>query len=74
MAITGDSMLNGIHEKGMFKNHRVQVNNFPGGTSATILEYIDQLVKGKPDCLIVHAGTNDLANRTNLLNQAKKIS
>ena len=73
MVITGDSMLNGIHEKGMSKNYRVKVNNFPGGISATTLENIDQLVKSKPDCLIVHAGTNDLANGTNLLNQVKKI-
>ena len=57
----------------MSKNYRVNVNNFPGGTSATILENIDQLVKSKPDSLIVHAGTNDLANGTNLLNQVKKI-
>ena len=71
--ITGDSMLNGIHEKGMSKNHRVKVNNFPGGTSATILENIDQLVKSKPDYPIVYAGTNDLANGANLLNQVKKI-
>ena len=51
---------NGIHEKGMSKNYRVKVNNFPGGTSAMILENIDQFVKSKPDCLIVHAGANDL--------------
>ena len=57
----------------MSKNYRVKVNNFPGSTTATILENIDQLVKSKPDCLIVHAGTDDLANGTNLLNQAKKI-
>ena len=71
--ITGDSKLNGIHEKVMSKNYGVKVNNFPGGTSATVLENIDQLVKSKPDCLIVHAGINDLANGTNILNQAKKI-
>ena len=65
---------NGIHEKGMSKNYRVKVNNFPGGTSATILENIDQLAKSKPDCLIVHAGKNDLANGKNLLNQVKKNS
>ena len=73
MVITGDSVLNGIHEKGMSKNHRVKVNNFPGGTSATILENKDQLVKNKPKCLFVHVGANDLANRTNLRNQAKKL-
>ena len=45
LAITGDFMMNGIHEKGMCKNHRIKVNSFPGGTSATILENIDQLIK-----------------------------
>ena len=70
--IAGDSMLNGIHEKGMSKNYRVKVNNFPRGTSATILENIDQLVKSKPDCLIVDTEANDLANGANLLNQMKK--
>ena len=68
--ITRDSMLNGIHEKGVSKNHRVKMKNFLGGSTATILENIDQLVKIKPGCLIVHAGANDLANGTNLLNQA----
>ena len=73
VVIREHSMLNGIHEKGVLKNYRVKVNNFMGGTSATILENIDQLVKSKPDCLIAHTGTNDLANGTNLLNQMKKI-
>ena len=41
VVITGDSMLHGIHEKGMSKNYRVKVNNFTGGTSATILEKTD---------------------------------
>ena len=73
VVITGDSMLNGIHEKGLSKNHTVKINNFPGGTSETVLENIDETLKSKPDCLIVHVGTNDLANGINLLNQAKKI-
>ena len=63
-----------MHKKDMTKNYRVKLNDFLRGTSATMLENIDQLVKSKPDCLIVHAGTNDLANGTNLLNQVKKNS
>ena len=66
-------MLNGIHKKGMSKNYTVKVKNFPGGTNTKIMENIDQLVKSKPDYLIVHAGTDDLANKTNLLFQVKKI-
>ena len=73
VVFTRDFMQNGIHEKGMSKNNKVKVNNFPGSTSATILENIDQLLKSKPDCLIVHAGINNLANGTNLLS-SKKIS
>ena len=49
VVITGDSILNGVHEKGMSKNDRIKVSNFPDGTSPTILENIDQLVKSKSD-------------------------
>ena len=66
-------VITGIHEKGMSKNYRAKVKNFPGGTSTTILENIHQLGKSKLDCLIVRAGTNGLANGTNLLNQVKKV-
>ena len=37
VVITGDSMLSGIHEKGLSKNHTVKINNFSGGTSETVL-------------------------------------
>ena len=73
VAITGDSLLNGLHEKGLSRNHCVKVHSFPGGTSETILENIDEIIKNKPDCLIIYAGTSDLTNGINLLNQAKKI-
>ena len=38
VVITGYSLFNEIHEKGMSKNYRVKGNNFPGCNSATILE------------------------------------
>ena len=47
--------------------------NFPGDTSEKIIDQLDDLIKGKPDDLIVHVGTNDTANNVNLLNNAKKI-
>ena len=37
VVITGDSMLSGIQEKGLSKNHTVKINNFSGGTSETVL-------------------------------------
>ena len=66
--IVGDSLLNGINEKGLSKNHSVKVNNIPGETSDGILDNLDDFLKNKPDGLIVRACTK----RENLLNNVKK--
>ena len=71
--VVGDSLLNGINERGLSKDFNVKVNNIPGGTSETVLDKIDELVKCKPSSLIVHAGTNDLTKGKNVLNNVKKI-
>ena len=74
IVVTGDSMLNGMNEKGLLKSHNVKVKNYRGATSDDILDKIDDLLKVKPDCLSVHVGTNDLTNNVNLLNSVKKWS
>ena len=66
-------MLTNISEKGLRKIHKVRVINFPGGTSEKITDQLDDLIKEKPDNLIVHVGTNYIANNVNLLNNVKKI-
>ena len=58
--IIGDSLLNGINQKGLSKNYSVMVNNIPGGTNDVILDKLDDFLK--PDGLPVHAGTNDITN------------
>ena len=70
--IVGDSLLNGINEKGLSKNHSVKVNIIPGGTSHVILGKLDDFLKNKSHGLIVHAGTNDITKGKNLLNNVKK--
>ena len=70
-------MLNRIHEKGMSKNHRGKVSIYRVAVVQRFWKSIskaslDQLVKIKPVCLIVHAGANDLADGTNLLNKTKQ--
>ena len=52
--------------------YSVKVKNIPGGTSGAILDKFDDLLKNKPDGLIVYAGTNDIAKGENLLNNVKK--
>ena len=71
--IVGNSLLNGIHEKVLSKNHSVKVNNTPGGTSDAILDKLDDFLKNKPAGVIVLAGTNDITKGKNLLNSVKKI-
>ena len=70
---TRDSMLNGINESGLSKYQNVKIQNFPGGTIETILDKVETLVAEKPDCIIIHAETNDIMNGINSLNSVKKI-
>ena len=66
--------MNGLHKEGLSKNHSAKVINLPGDTSETIFEDTDDIIKSMPDCLDVHAETNDLTRGRNLLNQTKKIA
>ena len=71
--MNGDSLLNGITENGSPKDNHDKIKNSPDGTTETILEEVEELVKNKSDTLIVDAGTNDLTKGKNLLNNVKKI-
>ena len=71
--ILGDFLLNGINQKGLSK-HNVKIVNKTGATSKRLLlEELDNLIKYQPESVIIHAGTNDLTNGINMLNNAKKI-
>ena len=50
----------------------MKIQNFAGGTTETILNEVEELVKRKPDSLIVHAGTSDLSKGKNILTNVKK--
>ena len=73
MSVIGDSMLNNINARGLSKSKKVDVLNFPGATSSDIVNEIDEVLKAKPESLIIHIGTNDLTNNINLLTNVKKI-
>ena len=73
IVLTGDSMVNGISEKGLSVNYKVKIVNFPGGTSEKILEKLDVIIKEKPDDLIVQVGINGITDNVNLLTKVKKI-
>ena len=63
ITIVSDSMLNGIFDVGSQKDHKVQVKRHPGATTRDIVDYVRPVIRKKPDCIIIHAGTNDLASQ-----------
>ena len=63
ISLLGDSMLNGIFEEGMQKHHNVKLNRHPGATTTDLVDYVKPVIPKKPDCFIVHKGSNDLTNR-----------
>ena len=70
MIAVGDSLFNGINQKGFCKKHDVEVKNVLGGT--TVPDQADTLVGQKPDCIIMYGGTNDITKGINTLNTVKK--
>ena len=69
----GDSMLNGVQEKGLNVDFSIKVQKFPGASSTDMLDHIRPSLKKEPDQIIIYAGTNDLTNDHNYLNDVKKI-
>ena len=67
VVVTEDSMLNCISEKGLIKSHKVTVESVHGGTSNTIVENLDQLLKENSDDPTIHVRTNGLTNHVQKL-------
>ena len=63
VVIIGDSILNGLSEQGLRKRHIVRIRAHSGATSLDIKDHIRPIMRRKPDCVLVHCGTNDLSNK-----------
>eukprot|EP00794_Sanderia_malayensis_P000912 gene912-217_t len=71
--IIGDSILNGISEYGLNKSHDVIVHPHSGATSQDIKDHIKPIIRRKPDLIIIHAGTNDLTQECNTVEEMNEI-
>ena len=71
--ILGDSMLNGGQEKGLNKNAdiNIKIRKYHGAPSTEILDHIRPSLRKEPDKIIIHAGTNNLTDDHNYLNNLK---
>ena len=72
--IIGDSMLNGINERGISKDDIIKIKAHSGSSSEDLIDYIKPDIKKKPDIIILHIGTNDISkNKTDTIENLEKI-
>ena len=62
MLIIGDSMIKGLAERGISKDHNVKVRAQPRCTTENIEDHIKPILRKNPDTIIIHSGTNDATN------------
>ena len=61
--IIGDSMLNGVYESQIKdENFDVQLKYFSGAKVADVSDKLGDFIQQKPDCIILHVGTNNAPN------------
>ena len=74
MIIVGDSILNGINEKGLTKkNHIVKVCPHPGATTEDLVDQIKPVARRKPSMVVLHIGSNDLTNGINTQEKFQEV-
>ena len=73
ITIIGDSVLNGLQEAGMQKDHNVKVRAHSGATTRDIIDHIKPVVRKRPSCVIIHSGTHDLTQGIDTIENMKSI-
>ena len=62
--IIGDSILNGLIEENLSKQHNVRIRKFPGATVDDLNYHVHPILRKKPKHIIIHIGTNDATHST----------
>ena len=60
IAVIGDSMTKLINGRKLSKSCKVTLHSFPGATIQDLEDYVEPILKRKPNHIIIHAGTNNL--------------
>ena len=58
------SILNGLIEENLSKQHNVRIRKFPGATVDDLNYHVHPILRKKPKHIIVHIGTNDATRST----------
>ena len=67
MFLLGDSIVNGIKDCELSKQHNVKVRAKAGATTPHIEDHIKPLLRKEPDMVVLHCGTNDLTNEVDTI-------
>ena len=60
----GDSILIGLIEQNLSKQHNVRIGKFPGATVDDLNYHVHPVLRKKPKHIIVHIGTNNATRST----------
>ena len=71
--VVGDSMLNGVNEKGLSRNHFVKVHAHGGATSEDLVDHIKPVARRAPNLVIIHVGSNDLTKDVKTIDELQKV-
>ena len=71
--VLGDSIINGIEEKGLSRNHIVKVRKYPGDNTEDMIDHVKPIIRKKPDLIIVHFGTNDITAEKDTDKNTQKV-
>ena len=71
--LLGDSMVQGLGDKGLSKDHDVRVQSFRGYTTEDIIDVLKHTIHRKTEKIILHLGANDITNKINTLKKLKKV-
>ena len=63
--LVGDSIVNGIQEKGLSSKHNIRIRRCPGDTTKDLVDHVKPIARKKPDLVLFHFGTNDITNEVN---------
>ena len=71
--IIGDSLLNGLNDRGLSKNGNVKTRKYPGASTSDMIYHAIPTIERKPEIIMCHAGTNDLTNKIDTLTNCQTI-
>ena len=71
--IIGDSILNGLVDKGLSKNGNIKTRKYPGCTTSDMKHHVIPTIQKHPAAIIIHAGTNDITNDVESITNYKFI-